>query len=227
MKALARPDADNSYSYGYKEGSGRVKFTARGAFLHRTDIDEPNLFDLKYYLGGQTMVTASLTMYHKNKDRELWRQTVTDIILGDSPVDIDITRIEQATREEVAEMDGLTRMWRIYLDLIYMIPLYMYDLRDLTFITERLFRALFKAIALEELMKDCEEKEMMRVKMLEDIFLASQACMFPLSLNAYTALRNALPKSIADRMGTVKFKLSTIQKGRYESPATIAQVKGY
>lgn len=227
MKALAIPGADNSYSFGYKKDTGRVKFTARGAFLHRTDIDEPNLFDIKYYLGGNNITTAPLTQYHKNQDRELFHKTVTDIILGESPIDIDITFLEQADREAVAEMDGLQRMWRLYLDCIYLIPLYMYEIKDLTFVTERLFRAIFKAIALEELMKECDEKETMRIKTHEDIFLAAQACMFPLSLNAYTQLRNSLPKTISDRMSTVKFKLKMIQLKRYDSPYGIAQVKGY
>ncbi len=227
LKLISRPNSDNSYSFGTKsETSSRVCFTGRGAFLHRTDIDENHLFDIARYLKGGKIITATLTLHQKNNDRDVFRAAVMGALKASRP-DLDVQSLIEADHATVREMESKDRLWRLYLDNMFIIMLYYYDVRDLTFISERLFRSIFKLMSAQELMKDGADKKNLILELEDKLFASANACLFPLSLNTYAALRDSLPKHLAARMSPVKLKLKMVSQQRYDSPYLISQSQGY
>lgn len=219
LKSLARRECGNAYSITFKGDGHRPVFTARGAFVHRTDMNEKLLLNITQYSGGDNIITSSLTYLDKDNDRLHLREAMFAKFEEYSNRNLDIEFIERADHEELQELTYLERLWRIYIETSFLMFMYLYDHRDLTYTVERFYRALFKAIAFAESSK--HEPEFFG----DELFEVAQDLLFPLSLNGFNALRNAMPKEIASRMSTVKFKLKTINQDRYDSPYDIAQAK--
>lgn len=221
FKSISRRNAGNTYSYGYKKGSDRPKFTARGAYLFRKDINEAALFHLGYYENSNNIITTSLTNLHKGQDLDVLIVAARDTLL--TKYDMCEEQIERDERGKVINEKSLDEYWQLYMDLIVLMPMYFFDQKDVNYFLDHTYRALFKLIAMEKLTQDGPIKEALRDKLEEDLYRAAQTGFHPLNVSTFTHLRNCLPTRITKRLSTVQLKVKKLNQGDYVSPVEHAK----
>ena len=216
MKKVSKRNAGNTYSFGFKQGTDRPKFTARGAYLWRREINESNLFALKYYDGCNNITTASLTSMHLGQDRDLFISALCDNLLEHQ--EICTEEIEKDDRGRVLDVKSEDEYWQIYLDMAILMPIYFFDQKDVTYFLDHFYRALFKLIAMERLTQDGPIKEGLRENLENELFFKAQTSFYPLNVATYTHVRNILPERITRRMSSVNLKVKKMNQQDYVSP---------
>jgi len=221
FKSISKRNAGNLYSFGFKDGSDRPRFTARGAYLWRREINEPYLFNLGYYENSNNILTASLTRMHLQQDRELFARSM-DRALFDS-VDVNQSKFKLDDKGRALNLKSEEEYWKLYVDMAIIMPVYFFDQPDITFFLDHFYRALFKLIAMERLTSPGHIKEHLREELENELFFRSQVGFYPLNVATYTHLRNVLPERISKRMSSVLLKVKKMNQGDYISPIETAR----